>query len=682
MNRHLLLCVCLSCPTVAQHWTLRDEAPATLDHVWRDVGRARTVAVSAQPASVWSFTGGRWWPHEPAHLPGDVWLAGYDAARGEAVALCNTTNGVQTWVGDGPFWYERLGTNPPLLARAAVAFDAARGRVIAFGGTAPPHYTPTANTWAWDGQTWTALATATAPSPRSDAGFAFDPVRARLVLFGGRSATGALGDTWEWDGSQWAQMATGGPSPRATRLAFDPRAQRVTMLGTASAVGAPTGPLDCWQWNGTTWTTHPALPAPVTAGWHDGVDLFAVGHDARVWRATTNGWTAASPASPRLVRTAPAIAFDPVLGEPVLAAGTPGGDTWAWRGTWRQLAPAALGPGAVEDAAMAACAGGLALFGGRSPGAGPVDATWFWNGGTWARLQPAVRPPARSEHRMIAVGTQVLLHGGLGTAGPLDDLWSFDGATWTQHVAPNAPPARYGHGFAYDTGRNRAVVHGGFNIPLWMQETWEWDGAAWTSVFPTSVPWGVVTGLVTDPASGQVLAFQDGQQWGWDGSDWQSQAATHLNDRLAAQWLADPVLGRFFSYGHLGQWYVHSRTSALVEDYGPGCGSEPRQSLLGRPALGTTPQLRLEGAPQRLAFFVLGFANTYVPWTPACAQLVTADASRFALLDQHGCVDLPFPLPDRVDLRGLPIWSQAGTLDGGPLAGASLANTLTLWLGD
>ncbi len=667
---------------VAQHWSLRDEAPATLDRVWRDVGRARTVCVSSSPLSVWSFSGGRWWRHEPAQLPGDPWFVGYDEVRREAVALCNTPNGVQTWVGDGLQWSERPGTNPPLLSRAAVAFDAARGQLIAFGGTLPPYDTPTSTTWAFDGQAWTALATTTAPSARSDAGLAFDPGRNRLVLFGGRTSTTLLGDTWEWNGSQWAQLATGGPSPRATRLAFDPRSQRVTMLGSATAPGAAAGPLDCWQWSGTSWTSHHALPAPATAGWHDGVDLFAVDRDARVWRSTASGWSAASLASTRVVRTAPALAFDPVLGELVMSGGSPGGGTWAWQGSWRQLAAAAAGPGQLEHAAMAACAGRLALFGGRPSSGSPVDATWSWSGSAWTQLQPPVRPPARSEHRMIAFGAQVLLHGGVGSAGLLDDLWSFDGTTWTQLVAPNAPPARHRHGFGFDAARNRAVVHGGPNLPLWMQETWEWDGTAWTSSFPTSVPPGIVTGLVTDPASGQVLAFRDGQQWSWNGVDWRLQAGTHLHDRLAAHWVADPVHGHFLSYGHLGQLFVQSPTSALVEDYGPGCGSEPRQTMLGLPVLGGAAQLRLEASPQRLAVVVLGFANTFVPWTAACAQVVTADASLFAVLDGNGCLDLPFPIPNRTDLRGLSVYSQVGVFDGGPLFGASLSNALTLLLGD
>jgi len=35
---------------------------------------------------------------------------------------------------------------------------------------------------------------------------AYDPVRRRVVSFGGDDADGMLGDTWEWDGRRWLKI--------------------------------------------------------------------------------------------------------------------------------------------------------------------------------------------------------------------------------------------------------------------------------------------------------------------------------------------------------------------------------------------------------------------------------------------------------------------------------------------
>jgi hypothetical protein len=50
------------------------------------------------------------------------------------------------------------------------------------------------------------------PTRRRASRAAYDPVRRRVVSFGGDDADGMLGDTWEWDGRRWLKIAT--PSDR------------------------------------------------------------------------------------------------------------------------------------------------------------------------------------------------------------------------------------------------------------------------------------------------------------------------------------------------------------------------------------------------------------------------------------------------------------------------------------
>ena len=56
---------------------------------------------------------------------------------------------------------------------------------------------PTNDTWEWDGNDWRSFAPATAPSPRYGPALAYDAARGRVVLFGGTDGNFGLADTWE-----------------------------------------------------------------------------------------------------------------------------------------------------------------------------------------------------------------------------------------------------------------------------------------------------------------------------------------------------------------------------------------------------------------------------------------------------------------------------------------------------
>jgi hypothetical protein len=89
-----------------------------------------------------------------------------------------------------------------------VADDAARNNVLLFGGFGGG--TELGDTWTWDGTDWTQRSPADAPSRRYSAGTAYDAARGRVVLFGGgTNCCGVLGDTWAWDGTEWTQQPAG-----------------------------------------------------------------------------------------------------------------------------------------------------------------------------------------------------------------------------------------------------------------------------------------------------------------------------------------------------------------------------------------------------------------------------------------------------------------------------------------
>src|SRR5688500_20402598 len=89
-----------------------------------------------------------------------------------------------------------------------MVYDSLRERMVLFGGMTSflaPNTTITVSdeTWVFDDFNWTRVVTPNTPPARRLAGAAYDPVRDRVVLFGGGHGTASLFDTWEFDGTTW-----------------------------------------------------------------------------------------------------------------------------------------------------------------------------------------------------------------------------------------------------------------------------------------------------------------------------------------------------------------------------------------------------------------------------------------------------------------------------------------------
>lgn len=95
-------------------------------------------------------------------------------------------------------------------------------RLVLYGGFDDSGRVLNSDTWEWDGQNWTRVAT-DGPGPRASYALAYDPQRRRIVLFGGLSADGPVADTWGWDGIRWTKLADDRPSARPEAGAvYDP----------------------------------------------------------------------------------------------------------------------------------------------------------------------------------------------------------------------------------------------------------------------------------------------------------------------------------------------------------------------------------------------------------------------------------------------------------------------------
>src|SRR5262249_50205256 len=149
---------------------------------------------------------------------------------------------------------------------AAMAFDPIRARTVLFGGAdlgAVPALV-FADTWEWDGTHWFQQTPARTPPPRTQHAMAFDSQRGRALLFGGswRSLTW-FGDPGQWDGSAWRQLTPAtSPSARGSHaLAYASVRDRVVLFG---GVDGLSGLLlnDTWEWDGATWTQRVPAQSP------------------------------------------------------------------------------------------------------------------------------------------------------------------------------------------------------------------------------------------------------------------------------------------------------------------------------------------------------------------------------------------------------------------------------------
>jgi hypothetical protein len=163
-----------------------------------------------------------------------------------------------TWEFDGAAWIRiDARPGPPARAEASMAFDAARRRVVLFGGyrRANGATQRLGDTWTWDGAAWRAWNVAEAPSARSGAAVAYDAGRQLVVLFGGNDANA---ETWEWDGAKWLAVDAPAPGRFNSMMGYDAGARAIVRFG---GVKQGTRESDTWLFDHRRWERI-AVPGP------------------------------------------------------------------------------------------------------------------------------------------------------------------------------------------------------------------------------------------------------------------------------------------------------------------------------------------------------------------------------------------------------------------------------------
>lgn len=381
---------------------------------------------------------------------------------------------------------------PPPLSGAAAAYDGDTSTVVLFGGSTGGG-TLQADTWTWNGTTWTDLPASQthAPPARRGASMAFDPTLHRLLLFGGTAADGSLlGDTWAWNGASWAELSSGsggGPAPAPRQ-------------GAAMALDR-TGALVLF--GGTGYSTPPAAPAPTTRSPTAPPATQSPTGQSATAQSPSNGVPAGqSPADPATTTQTGSATPDQLAARRVL------GDTWQWTlSGWVQAATSGPAPVTAAAAAFDSSSGTTLLFGGSTtpPGvaARPSAQTWTWNGRAWTRSSSTTAPPARLGAELAdspATGGVLLLDGTTGS-GALADAWTWTPAGWARaSVAATAAPrsaAAWASDVPSGSGGTTTLVFGGT----------DGSGATLgdTEVVTASVPVHTTPTTAPEPAPGRPV---------------------------------------------------------------------------------------------------------------------------------------------------------------------------------
>lgn len=212
---------------------------------------------------------GTTWHRAPEGTVGtrDHHALAYDAARGRVVLYggnaTRETLATTTWEWDGTRWSEVAREGPGDRAHSPLAYDHARREVILFSGIGEGYrYVP--DTWAWNGTAWRKRSDG-GPPARSHHRMAYHQGAGVVVLFGGLergSPSKALGDTWVWDGKAWRQVNGLGPAARSGQvMAYDESRKVVVLHGGGSYDGTSvTRYDDTWEFDGRAWTNAGQTP--------------------------------------------------------------------------------------------------------------------------------------------------------------------------------------------------------------------------------------------------------------------------------------------------------------------------------------------------------------------------------------------------------------------------------------
>ena len=240
------------------------------------------------------FNGVSWGQLQVSTSPPALWGVSlvYDPSSHEVVLFGGETAGGtlsnQTWLFNGT-WAEQsipADETPPGRSYGSMAYDAATGEVVLFGGEGP-NEGALGDTWVYDGNGWTDQTFSTAaPSARDGAAMGYDPLIGDIVLFGGNQS-GGYGidtDTWTYDGSAWSEQSPANTPCCAANMDFDDALGEMLLVAAEFTGPDPTaGITSTWAFSGGNWVELSTADSPP---WRA---AFSVAYDPAVQRLVLFG---------------------------------------------------------------------------------------------------------------------------------------------------------------------------------------------------------------------------------------------------------------------------------------------------------------------------------------------------------------------------------------------------------
>jgi hypothetical protein len=316
----------------------------------------------------------------------------------------------QTWT--------QLPDGYPRVYQRAI-YDSLRARMLVFAGADSQFKNDTHQLSLSGAPTWTTLSPTpvdTLPDVRDAHGLIYDPVRDRMLLFGGANVFGLTtleyNDVWVMSlgpNPRWTKLAPTGTKPAARHahnMIYDPVRDRVVIFGGRDVIGPRN---DVW-----------ALSLSDSLAW---MQLVPSG-------------------TPPTAREHAAAIYDPLRDRMIVFGGFDGKPTWngdVWELTfsplaWNKITPAVTGPTARDrlPAIYDPVNDRMVIFGGRDGSGHWQNDVWGLSlSGTsaWTQIMPTGGsiPPARWGHSGIydAADRQMVIFGGSTTAGVhLSDAWA------------------------------------------------------------------------------------------------------------------------------------------------------------------------------------------------------------------------------------------------------------------
>jgi hypothetical protein len=445
---------------------------------------------------------------------------------------------------------------PPTRNEHVAILDQKRGQMVVFGGRAGPG--SRSDVWVLELGTHASwhrvIPHGTAPSPRVGACAALDPIHDRIIVCGGRDASGLLNDLWELTLSppmSWRRLSPRGVAPHSrshATLTFDPLGERMFLFG-GWGDEFDLDRNDLWELSlrgPLKWVAHELPGAPSARGAHAAVYVSSLRGvlvfggtrcpscpaQSDLWLLSTLDTLRWVDLAPRLHDSGPcgieghAATYDSLADRVLIIGGggalfdpcpqAPFVEVWSLSVRdfqWKRESVGGEHPldRRFESALIDSRHDRVIVYGGGDRyGYQTFADTWSLSFGDpmiWSRLYPpAPWPNWQSFHQAIydSVGDRILAFEGT-------DTWEYPfghDSGW-QRVATHGavPPSRFAATLAYDSKRRQMIVHGGVRYPINVNDYSLRD--TWTLSLDDPPTWSQLLTHGDPPGAGWMPAVYD-----------------------------------------------------------------------------------------------------------------------------------------------------------------------------